>query len=54
MGADRKGRAAEYKEKANRCLDIARQMSLHKDRDLMLEMAEHWRRLAQEAEDGKE
>lgn len=54
MGAEHRGRAAEYREKANRCIEIAEQMSLHKDRDLMLDMAKHWLDLARQAEEAGE
>jgi hypothetical protein len=50
MGTDRRQDAAEYRRKANLCFEIARQMSLQKDRHLMLEMAQHWLDMARRAE----
>ena len=46
----RENKAVEYRRKAAACLEIARQMSLHKDRELMLEMANHWLDMARRAE----
>ena len=51
---ERESRAAEYRRQAAACLEVAERMSLHTDRALMLEMAQHWLELAERAEAGEE
>jgi hypothetical protein len=47
---ERKDKVAEYRRQAAICMEIARQMSLIEDRQLMLEMAEKWLELARKLE----
>ena len=41
---------SDYRKKAAECLEIARHMSLDKDRARVMQMAERWSRLADEAQ----
>jgi len=41
---------SDYRKKAAECLEIARCMSLDKDRARLVQMAERWSRLADEAQ----
>jgi hypothetical protein len=41
---------SDYRKKAAECLEIARHMSLDKDRACLIQMAERWSRLADEAQ----
>jgi len=50
MGEDRQDKAAEYRRQAAACLEVADQMSLASDRELMLQMAQQWLALARQAE----
>jgi hypothetical protein len=43
-------RAEEYRRKAQECLDLARQISLERDRAALLDMAQSYLRLAKEQE----
>src|SRR5262249_1297006 len=42
--------ADEYRKRASHCLEIARHISLVRDRASLIEMAQHWLDLAQRAE----
>jgi hypothetical protein len=42
--------AADYRRRAASCQEVAERMSVHADRDLMLEMAEKWLELARKIE----
>jgi hypothetical protein len=42
--------ASEYRRLAAECLELARRMSLHRDRAHLMEMAQRWLGLAAEAE----
>jgi hypothetical protein len=43
-------RADEYRRRAQECLDLAREISLERDRAVVLDMAQSWLRLAEEQE----
>ena len=47
---DENPKAAQYRKQAAACLEVARQMSLIADRELMLKMAEQWLELARQVE----
>jgi hypothetical protein len=51
MDERRRLQATEYRRQGAACLQVAEHMSLRNDRALMLEMAKHWLKLAQTAED---
>ena len=42
--------ADEYRRRAQECLDLAREISLERDRAVVLDMAQSWLRLAEEQE----
>jgi hypothetical protein len=42
--------AAEFRQRAADCVEIAKRMSLAADRDAMMESAQSWLRLAEQAE----
>jgi hypothetical protein len=44
------GKTEEYRRMAADCIEVAQRMSLKDDRDRMLEMAQRWLDLAQQAE----
>jgi hypothetical protein len=41
-------KADEYMRNAQACMEVAERMSLRKDRERMVQMAEGWRQLARE------
>jgi hypothetical protein len=41
-------RAEEYRRRAQECLDLARKISLERDRAVILDMAQSWLRLAEQ------
>jgi hypothetical protein len=43
-------RAEEYRRRAQECLDLARKISLEKERAIILDMAQSWLRLAEQQE----
>jgi hypothetical protein len=43
-------RAEEYRRQAQECLDLARKISLERDRAVVLDIAQSWLRLAEEQE----
>jgi hypothetical protein len=43
-------RAERYRRYAAECVRLARKADTFAEKDLLLQMAEHWRRLAQRAE----
>jgi hypothetical protein len=43
-------RAEEYRRRAQECLDLARKISLEKERAIILAMAQSWLRLAEQQE----
>jgi hypothetical protein len=45
-------KAAEYRRLAAACIEVAQRMSLKEDRSRMMDMAQRWLELAQEAERG--
>jgi hypothetical protein len=45
-----KEQAAEFRQRAASCLQVAERMSLEEHRKRMMEMAEHWFELAKRAE----
>jgi len=45
-----RARADEYRRRAQECLDLAREISLERDRVVVLDMAQSWLRLAEEQE----
>ena len=45
-----RARADEYRRRAQECLDLAREISLERDRAVVLDMAQSWLRLAEEQE----
>jgi hypothetical protein len=45
---DRNDKAAEFRRQAALCLKVAERMSLNEDRDRMIEMVQHFLKLAQE------
>jgi hypothetical protein len=47
---ERDSKADEYRRQAAACLEVAERMSVHADRDLMLQMAQQWLELARKAE----
>ena len=44
------GDASDYRKMAAECQDIANRMSLHSDRERLMQMAERWLRLAADAD----
>ena len=42
--------AEEYRRRAQECLDLARKISLEKDRAVVLDIAQSWLRLAEQQE----
>ena len=45
-----RARADEYRRRAQECLDFEREISLERDRAVVLDMAQSWLRLAEEQE----
>ena len=45
-----RARADEYRRRAQECLDLAREISLERDRAVVLDMAQSWLRLTEEQE----
>jgi len=45
-----RARAEEYRRRAQECLDLARQISLERDRAVILDIAQSWLRLAEQQE----
>jgi hypothetical protein len=45
-----RARADEYRRRAQECLDLAREISLERDRAVVLDMAQSWLQLAEEQE----
>jgi len=45
-----RARADEYRRRGQECLDLAREISLERDRAVVLDMAQSWLRLAEEQE----
>jgi hypothetical protein len=45
-----RARAEEYRRRAEECLDLARRISLERDRAVILDMAQSWLRLAEQQE----
>jgi hypothetical protein len=45
-----RARAEEYRRRAQECLDLARKISLERDRAVVLHMAQTWLRLAEQQE----
>ena len=43
-------RAEEYRRRAQECLDLARKISLERERAIILDMAQSWLRLAEQQE----
>jgi hypothetical protein len=43
-------RAEEYRRRAQECLELAPKISLERERTLVLDIAQNWRRLAQQQE----
>jgi Tfp pilus assembly protein PilX len=41
-------RAEEYRRRAQECLDLARKISLERERAIILDMAQSWLRLAEQ------
>ena len=44
------GLAAEYRQRAVDCIEVAKRMSLPKERDAMMASAQSWVRMAERAE----
>jgi hypothetical protein len=47
-------RAEEYRRRAQECFDLARKISLERDRAVVLHMAQSWLRLAEQQETQEE
>jgi hypothetical protein len=47
---DGQNTAAEYRSQAAFCLEVAQQISVRKDRERMMEMAQQWLALAEKVE----
>jgi hypothetical protein len=47
-------RANEYRRRAQECLDLARKISLERDRAVVLDIAQSWLRLAEQQETQEE
>jgi hypothetical protein len=47
-------RAEEYRRRAQECLDLARKISLERDRAVVLDIAQSWLRLAEQQETEEE
>jgi hypothetical protein len=47
-------RAEEYRRRAQECRDLARKVSLERDRAVVLDMAQGWLRLAEQQETQEE
>jgi hypothetical protein len=45
-----KDEAAEYRKQAASCLEVAERMSLHSDRQRMIDMSLYWLELAEKAD----
>jgi hypothetical protein len=45
-----RARAEEYRRRAQECLELAPKISLERERTLVLDIAQNWRRLAQQQE----
>jgi hypothetical protein len=45
-----RARAEEYRRRAQECLDVAREISLERDRAIVLDIAQTWLRLAAQQE----
>jgi hypothetical protein len=45
-----RARADEYRRRAQECLELAPKISLEKERALVLDIAQNWRRLAEQQE----
>ena len=45
-----RARAEEYRRRAQECLDLARKISLERDRAVILDIAQSWLRLAEQQE----
>jgi hypothetical protein len=45
-----RARAEEYRRRAQECLELAREISLERERVLVLDMAQSWRRTAEQQE----
>jgi hypothetical protein len=45
-----RAKAEEYRRQAQECLDLARQISLERDRAIVLDTAQSWLRLAEQQE----
>jgi hypothetical protein len=43
-------KASEYRQHAEECRDLAAQMDAEEQRELMLQMAQHWEKLAADRE----
>lgn len=48
---DENPKAAHYRTQAAACLEVAKQMSLITDRELMLDMARQWLEMARQVEE---
>jgi hypothetical protein len=51
---NRQAKSDDFRRQAAACLEVAQRMSLHEDRVRMMEMAQRWLDLAQQAEVGEE
>lgn len=51
---NRQTKSDDFRRQAAACLEVAQRMSLHGDRVRMMEMAQRWLDLAQQAEAGEE
>jgi ribosomal protein L17 len=49
-----RARAKEYRRRAQECLDLARAMSLERDRAVLVDTAQNWLRLAEQQDAQKE
>jgi hypothetical protein len=49
-----RSRAEEYRQRAQECLDLARKVSLERDRAVVLDIAQGWLRLAEQQENVEE
>ena len=45
-----RSRAEQYRRRAQECLELARKISLERDRAVVLDMAQDWLRLAEQQE----
>jgi hypothetical protein len=49
-----RARAEEFRRKAQECFDLARKISLERDRAVLLDIAQNWLRLAEQQENAQE